>query len=261
MTTVKPYHIAGEMHTWLCSDHCEKRDLHTAIFWSLGDAATAATRHLWEAHGLRDAHKPSDAEAADLGRPCALGDCVCKDGHTGFGQTVPCESPGLSRLGVPRGFDLLRGCESDGDLSHIDGGLDESVDVVQVDELDVRGGGRVFTRAETLKLAQDALCGPASVETCASTPEAQNAAQGGCGCRSCLEGRGERVWMMVTCSKCGNKRCPHTENHRNECTGSNDVDQGHVYTSLFSSDHAEIIAALRADIAKFFEDNRKTRRG
>lgn len=30
---------------------------------------------------------------------------------------------------------------------------------------------------------------------------------------------------MVLCPKCGNKRCPHAENHKYKCTGSNAVDQ------------------------------------
>jgi hypothetical protein len=30
---------------------------------------------------------------------------------------------------------------------------------------------------------------------------------------------------MVLCETCGNKRCPHATNHRNACTGSNEVGQ------------------------------------
>jgi len=53
-----------------------------------------------------------------------------------------------------------------------------------------------------------------------------------CPCTSCLVTNdgyldrritylGEKViWWMVICPICGNKRCPHAENHRNECTGT-----------------------------------------
>ena len=30
---------------------------------------------------------------------------------------------------------------------------------------------------------------------------------------------------MVVCATCGNKRCPHANDHRNECTGSNEPGQ------------------------------------
>lgn len=31
--------------------------------------------------------------------------------------------------------------------------------------------------------------------------------------------------FMLVCQTCGNKRCPHANDHRNECTGSNEVGQ------------------------------------
>jgi hypothetical protein len=58
-----------------------------------------------------------------------------------------------------------------------------------------------------------------------------------CGCRACLTERQERVhleslgWLPVTatrmilCATCGNKRCPHANDHRNACTGSNEPGQ------------------------------------
>ncbi len=57
-----------------------------------------------------------------------------------------------------------------------------------------------------------------------------------CECRACLRDRQEGttiagVWMpaevlrMVVCEQCGNKRCPHANDHRNECTGSNEPGQ------------------------------------
>lgn len=56
-----------------------------------------------------------------------------------------------------------------------------------------------------------------------------------CHCHKCIEARGERApgdrlfplssSRMIVCSKCGNKRCPHANDHRNECTNSNATGQ------------------------------------
>lgn len=52
-----------------------------------------------------------------------------------------------------------------------------------------------------------------------------------CRCRQCALDRGENIWgQMILCTACGNKRCPHASNHRNDCTGSNDPGQkGSIY--------------------------------
>ncbi len=52
-----------------------------------------------------------------------------------------------------------------------------------------------------------------------------------CNCRQCLRDRKEEnplgsgwpteMTRMILCQICGNKRCPHATDHRNECTGSN----------------------------------------
>lgn len=42
-----------------------------------------------------------------------------------------------------------------------------------------------------------------------------------CGCRAC----NPTAWWMVVCKICGNKRCPHAEDHRFQCSGSNAVEQ------------------------------------
>ena len=46
-----------------------------------------------------------------------------------------------------------------------------------------------------------------------------------CNCRKCLLDRDERIHgipahlaMMVVCRVCGDKRCPHAEDHTNACT-------------------------------------------
>ena len=53
-----------------------------------------------------------------------------------------------------------------------------------------------------------------------------------CDCRQCLRDREEIVHgfpaelcTFIVCDTCGNKRCPHATDHRNHCTGSNDVGQ------------------------------------
>jgi hypothetical protein len=55
---------------------------------------------------------------------------------------------------------------------------------------------------------------------------------GECQCRRCWD-EGEKPvnqWgftsrPFIVCATCGNKRCPHATDHRNECTGSNETGQ------------------------------------
>ncbi len=50
-----------------------------------------------------------------------------------------------------------------------------------------------------------------------------------CQCRKCLDERDrdlpwierQTVGQMVLCETCGNKRCPHANDHENACTNSN----------------------------------------
>lgn len=53
-----------------------------------------------------------------------------------------------------------------------------------------------------------------------------------CGCRICLQVRKEMVGglpaemtRMILCPLCGNKRCPHANNHEHACTNSNEPGQ------------------------------------
>lgn len=59
---------------------------------------------------------------------------------------------------------------------------------------------------------------------------------GECGCLRCLRERDEGkaiagIWLpaefftMVVCELCGNKRCPHSDDHRNACSNSNEPGQ------------------------------------
>jgi hypothetical protein len=67
-------------------------------------------------------------------------------------------------------------------------------------------------------------------------PGCYNAPRGraGCSCRACILDRDERIggipagqsgMRMIVCQKCGNKRCPHANDHRHECTNSNETGQ------------------------------------
>jgi len=38
-----------------------------------------------------------------------------------------------------------------------------------------------------------------------------------CSCVRCLMDAGVDIWWMVPCGECGNKRCAHADNHRQEC--------------------------------------------
>lgn len=54
-----------------------------------------------------------------------------------------------------------------------------------------------------------------------------------CNCRRCLRERNERSPMgnpiehvrMIVCGECGNKRCPHANDHNFACTDSNEPGQ------------------------------------
>lgn len=51
------------------------------------------------------------------------------------------------------------------------------------------------------------------------------APKGICPCRTCLTANNVKIWWMVVCQICGNKRCPHGNDCRNTCTNSNAVGQ------------------------------------
>lgn len=70
-----------------------------------------------------------------------------------------------------------------------------------------------------------------------------------CGCFACIgdkpayEGARLTVGMtrMIVCAVCGNKRCPHSTDHRLPCTGSNEPGQP-------GSRYGGIAVAAAADI-------------
>jgi hypothetical protein len=45
-----------------------------------------------------------------------------------------------------------------------------------------------------------------------------------CHCEACHDLRDVERYLIL-CPKCGNKRCPHAENHKYKCTSSNELDQ------------------------------------
>lgn len=70
-----------------------------------------------------------------------------------------------------------------------------------------------------------------------------------CQCRQCLRDRKDEetpgwpteLTRMILCPKCGNKRCPHATDHRNECTGSNEPGQkGSAYENC-APPNAELV--------------------
>lgn len=53
-----------------------------------------------------------------------------------------------------------------------------------------------------------------------------------CGCQTC-QPITLRNMRMIVCETCGNKRCPHANDHRNECSGSNEPGQpGSSYPAI-----------------------------
>lgn len=61
-------------------------------------------------------------------------------------------------------------------------------------------------------------------------------AETACQCLRCLRENGETTDMLgmqvsvadaffIVCAICGNKRCPHANDHRHACTGSNEPGQ------------------------------------
>ena len=41
-----------------------------------------------------------------------------------------------------------------------------------------------------------------------------------CPCVRCSMDAGVDIWWMVACWECGNNRCPHADDHRQECLAS-----------------------------------------
>jgi len=46
-----------------------------------------------------------------------------------------------------------------------------------------------------------------------------------CDCWQCHKDQNAMIDTMIVCPECGNKRCPMANNHRNECSGSNEPGQ------------------------------------
>jgi uncharacterized membrane protein YraQ (UPF0718 family) len=64
-------------------------------------------------------------------------------------------------------------------------------------------------------------------------------------CVQCCEDAGDIQRTMILCPKCGNKRCPKALDHRNKCTGRNDIEQLHeleLHNSLTRLDGSSIIS-------------------
>ena len=64
-----------------------------------------------------------------------------------------------------------------------------------------------------------------------------------CMCWSCQNARLDKPYLQaimeddpislfIVCAKCGNKRCPHAQDHKYKCSNSNDVNQVSVIDNL-----------------------------
>ena len=75
-----------------------------------------------------------------------------------------------------------------------------------------------------------------------------------CSCRTCrpvtfADSR------FVVCPECGNKRCPHANDHRNACTGSNELGQeGSAYQAALQQ---EVIQALAKGMERYGDGMQK----
>lgn len=70
----------------------------------------------------------------------------------------------------------------------------------------------------------------APVPTTPTSEEVEKADAPTCWCHACNKDRTVggfpySMTTMILCPTCGNKRCPHANDHRNACTGSNEVGQ------------------------------------
>lgn len=72
----------------------------------------------------------------------------------------------------------------------------------------------------------------AGVDVSFETEKHMNFAPEQCECHRCIEEKGLKVGplplssvKMILCPTCGNKRCPKANDHRNECSGSNEPGQ------------------------------------
>ncbi|TCK44002.1 hypothetical protein B0G84_2350 [Paraburkholderia sp. BL8N3] len=96
---------------------------------------------------------------------------------------------------------------------------------------DLNISGRVESLVALALWAQSQIASAAGVPVEMKAPAFEVAE---CECRKCLEGKTVKIgghdWpilasRMVVCATCGNKRCPKANDHRNECTRSNEPGQ------------------------------------
>lgn len=85
-----------------------------------------------------------------------------------------------------------------------------------------------------MKMTSSCMTPAKSTPGFAGAAQAQELRERGlaCGCWKCLKpfetlsfNDPNRIWWMVVCPECGNKRCPRAYNHDNACSGSNEPGQ------------------------------------
>lgn len=100
--------------------------------------------------------------------------------------------------------------------------------------------GRICSTGKDFRIAKETDAFPVSVffkspaseqAPMAATPVTLGPVPGQCSCLRCLRERDvpgqipAEMGQMILCSVCGNKRCPHSDDHNNPCTGSNEPGQ------------------------------------
>lgn len=95
----------------------------------------------------------------------------------------------------------------------INAAIENTSGVIGILSLGRRADGSIDMRAEST---------PAALRLADLILESHPEAAAGCGaCWTCVP---DFPFMRV-CATCGNKRCPHANDHRNQCTGSNEPGQ------------------------------------
>lgn len=94
--------------------------------------------------------------------------------------------------------------------------------------------GRICSTGKDFRIARETDAFPVAVFFKAPASEVIPATTlniGPCQCLKCLRERDvpgqvpAEMGHMILCSVCGNKRCPHSDDHNNPCTGSNEPGQ------------------------------------
>lgn len=129
-------------------------------------------------------------------------------------------------------FDWFLAIEAD--LHEVTKQLESNKELFSEKQMDIVAGllNRVKERDETIEQLRE--CGETGYEVAPTKSEGfLKGTAHPCGCHKCTEALRKQqpenptlmYRLMILCSKCGNKRCPHATDHELECTSSNDPGQ------------------------------------